>query len=144
MADIKVFSTQAEYKALESFLGTRLYEYNAAVTGVYDAQYLGLQIESARNEVVAGVAGHTWCNTCFLGYVWVNERDRGKGYGKRLLEAVEHEVRKRGCRNIVLSTHSFQAPRFYERMGFERSAEVTGHPEGHSNIWYTKTLEKGI
>jgi len=141
--DIKIFSTNEEYKALESFLATRLYEFNAAATGVSDAQYLGLQIEGAGNEVVAGVAGHTWCNTCFLGYVWVSERERGKGYGKRLLEAAEQEARKRGCGNIVLSTHSFQAPRFYERMGFEKSAEVAGHPVGHSNIWFTKALVNG-
>jgi hypothetical protein len=57
--DINIFSTNQEYKALESFLATRLYEFNAAATGVSDAQYLGLQIEGAGNEVASHPEGHS-------------------------------------------------------------------------------------
>ena len=144
MADIEAFQTEDEYHALEALLSARLYEFNAAATGVKDAQYVGLSIKNRSNEVVAGVSGHTWNGTCFFGYVWVSEAERGKGYGKRLLQAVEEEAQKRSCQNIILSTHSFQSPGFYERMGFSKSAEVANHPFGHSNIWYSKALQNGI
>ena len=144
MIEVEATCTDEDYHALESFLSTKLQEFNAAVTGVKDAQYLGLRIENPNDEVVAGVAGHTWNGTCFIGYVWVSENARRKGYGRRLIQAVEEAALKRNCRNIVLSTHSFQSPGFYEQMGFVKSAEVVDHPTGYSNIWYTKKVENGI
>lgn len=132
-----------DYEKLAAYLEERLYEFNVEATGHAEARYLGLAMRDSNDDVVAGAAGHTWHHTCFLGYVWVAESCRGKGLGSRLMRAVEHEARARGCRNIVLSTHSFQSPEFYERMGFQRAAEVRDHPVGHANIWFTKVLGDG-
>ena len=43
-------------------------------------------------------------------------------------------------------THSFQAPMFYERLGYERKYAIEDRPVGHSNIVYVKVLiaESGI
>ena len=41
---------------------------------------------------------------------------------------------------MVLSTHSFQAPDFYRRLGFTVVGEVKGYPEGHSSIYLRKLL----
>jgi len=38
-------------------------------------------------------------------------------------------------------THSFQAPEFYERLGYERRYAIEGRPKGHSNIVYIKLLK---
>jgi hypothetical protein len=37
-------------------------------------------------------------------------------------------------------THSFQAPSFYERRGFQRVGEIAGYPSGHSLISLAKRL----
>jgi len=39
-----------------------------------------------------------------------------------------------------LSTHSFQAPRFYETLGFHRLAVIPNNPAGHDDIIYIKEL----
>jgi hypothetical protein len=40
----------------------------------------------------------------------------------------------------VLATHSFQAPGFYERMGYERKYAIEGRPTGYADIIYVKCL----
>ena len=76
----------------------------------------------------------------FYPQVWVANSQRGLGLGRALMQAAEAEALRRGCRQVVLSTHSFQAPRFYERLGYVRQAVIEGEPAGHSNIVYAKRL----
>ena len=52
----------------------------------------------------------------------------------------EHEARRRGCRQMLLQTFSFQAPAFDARHGFEVLAVVDDHPIGHTNVLMRKRL----
>ena len=46
----------------------------------------------------------------------------------------------RGCRKIVLSTHSFQAPGFYGKHGYIVAGEFSEYPRGHRSIFLEKIL----
>ena len=54
----------------------------------------------------------------------VNERHRGLGVGKLLLEYLVELARERGCRAVELDSafHRLGAHAFYEEMGFEKRA----------------------
>ena len=43
----------------------------------------------------------------------------------------------------MVSTHSFQAPEFYVRLGYVEVARVDGDPTGHANIFLAKRLKAG-
>ena len=122
------------------YLDDRLYEFNRAATGIHDGRGLGFFLRDEADTIVAGAVGHTWGETCEVNGVWIAEELRGRGLGRRLLEAVEAEAIRRGCRQIILTTHSFQAPDFYRKLGFERVAEVADYPRGHANLVYRKLL----
>ena len=132
--------SDAECEALGAFLADRIYEFNAKATGYDDGQLVGGCVQDDAGDIIAGVNGHTWGGCCELSHVWVDERYRGLGLGAALLRAAEAEALARGCTQVVLATHTFQAPGFYERMGYERKYAIGGRPKGYADIIYVKVL----
>lgn len=126
--------------AQSAFLDERLYEFNSRATRISDGLGLAFFARDERDEIVAGLNGHTWGGCCEIRQVWVHESLRGHGLGRRLLEAAEAEARRRGCSQIVLSTHSFQAPGLYRKLGFELCATLEDYPRGHRHHLFRKPL----
>ena len=124
------------------FLEERLYEFNSRATGIFDAVGLAIFGRDDSGKVVAGLCGHTWGGCCEIRQVWVDEQHRGQGVGRRLLEAAETEARRRGCFQIILATHSFQAPGFYHKLGFEIVDRLLDYPRGHQHLRLRKVLER--
>lgn len=137
---VATLPTEAECEALGAFLADRIYEFNTRATGYVDGMLVAGCVRSDSGEVIAGYNGYTWGGCCELAHVWVHEEHRGRGLGALLLDSAETEARARGCVQIVLATHDFQAPGFYERMGFERKYVIEGRPMGHVDIIYAKSL----
>ena len=122
------------------FLEERLYEFNVAATGIDNGKLLGVFVRDESHNIVAGAAGHTWGATCELRQVWVATTARGSGVGRRLLAEAEAEAVRRGCRQLLLTTHSFQAPGFYQKLGFEVVSELPDYPRGHTQLTLRKQL----
>ena len=70
----------------------------------------------------------------------MRDDQRSCGLGTRLLATAETEIRRRGCDRVVLSTHSFQAPGFYARLGYTECGRTPGYPHGHDDIHLVKLL----
>ena len=124
------------------YLEDRLYEYNVQRTGYADGRLLAIFLRGDEDEIKAGIYGWTWGVACEIRLLWVHETWRGRGIGTRLLLAAEEEARARGTAQIVLDTHSFQAPDFYRRFGFEVLGFVEDYPKGHRKIFLHKILRK--
>ena len=103
-----------------------------AITG--DSYYspLAIFLRDGRGAVLGNALGHIWGGWLDLASLWVTEPLRGQGYGRKLLEAAEDEARAQGCRSVFLTTFSFQARPFYERLGYEVIADVPDYPVGHT------------
>ena len=125
---------------IDGVLADRIHEYNAAATGYHDAQSFTAIRENEAGAIAAGISGYTWGGCCYVTALWVSESWRRKGLGSELLLAVERHARNKRCRLVLLSSHSFQAPEFYARRGYEPVACLNDHPVGHSSIFYTKRL----
>jgi GNAT superfamily N-acetyltransferase len=130
----------ADCQALDAFLVARIYEFNSAATGYRDAALLAGRLRDHGGDVIAAFNGHTWGACCVVAHLWVDAAHRGRGLGRALLRTAEAEAERRGCEQVVLSTHSFQAPLFYERMGYRRRATIPGWPKGHADVVYVKRL----
>lgn len=126
---------------IETFLAQRIYEFNAAATGHDDGESFNATREGSSGDIEAGISGYTWCGCCYIAYLWVAEAVRGRGIGSELLQAVEQHARAKACRIMFVSTHSFQAPEFYLRHGFEQIATIDDHPVGHASIFLAKRID---
>jgi len=127
---------------LDALLAERIYEFNSAAIGRHDGKLFGYAMRSHLGQVVAGISGHTWAGFCCISYLWVTEPLRDEGIGRDLVQKVEAQAARRGCSMVFVSTHSFQSPKFYERLGYERQATIHDHPVGHANHIYAKRLTR--
>nr|MBZ9911431.1 GNAT family N-acetyltransferase [Mesorhizobium sp. CA16] len=134
---------QAEHDLAAAELGVieeRLDNDNRRLTGRGDDRALVFALRDEQGRAVGAAAGYSWAGIAELTLMWVDEAYRGLGLGRKLLDAFVAEAAARGSLRIWVSTHDFQAPGLYEKAGFERMAEMTGWPEGHSNIILCKTI----
>jgi ribosomal protein S18 acetylase RimI-like enzyme len=127
----------AEIDAIED----RIYRHNRDAVGRDDARSLGFVIRDGGGVLVGVAAGYSWAGTSELRQMWVDEAHRGRGYGRQLVDAFVSEAAERGVRRIWVASYDFQAPEFYERLGFTRVAEFPGWPEGHRNVILCLTIK---
>jgi ribosomal protein S18 acetylase RimI-like enzyme len=124
--------------ALNSFLDERIYEFNIQATGFKDGRPFAGVVKDEAENIVAAINGHTWGGCCQVVNLWVHESQRRQGHGGKLLRLAEEEAIRRGCKQAQLLTHSFQAPEFYERLGYVRAATIENYPQGHAQHVYIK------
>jgi len=122
------------------FLEDGLYDFNVRVTGA-EGKVFGFFLRTADGCQLGGAYGWTWGGTCYVRYLFVAESMRGQGEGTRLMRAVEEEAKARQCRQIVLETHDFQAPGFYQKLGFDVVGRVGDYPNGHQYLSLVKNLD---
>ena len=113
--------------------------FNTRHIGVADASPMAV---FARRDgvVVGGATGRTQWEWLFVKYLWVSDEVRGEGLGAHLLGKAEAAARERGCVAVWLDTFSFQAPRFYERLGYRQFGLLDDFPPGRARHFFWKPL----
>ena len=122
------------------FIADNISNLNFARTGIAEWHPLGFFLRSARGEYCAGLTGYIWGGWMHVNLLWVTERLRGQGHGGRLLDAAEEFAIERGAIGATLETHSFQAPEYYQRRGYQVFGTIEDYPPGHSKLFLRKQL----
>ncbi|MGB0388349.1 MAG: GNAT family N-acetyltransferase [Ardenticatenaceae bacterium] len=110
------------------YLRRALIEYNIRQAKIEDSEEVAVFVRDQYDGVVGGVCGWIWGACVDIDYFWVDPASRKRGYGRRLLRALEEQAMSRGCPCATLDTFTFQAPDFYEKMGYERFGVMEGVP----------------
>lgn len=130
---------------LDRVIGAGLNAFNDAITGYGDRLPLHVKVtDPDSGAVLGGISGRTSLGLWFIDLVYLPEAARGGGIGTRMMEMAEAEARRRGCRAGVLYTISFQAPGFYQRLGWRVFGEIACDPPGTSRVFLTKDLSTPV
>jgi GNAT superfamily N-acetyltransferase len=144
MQDLELVFDPLPADALSRFVTESLAAHNIAATGLSAYYPVGFFLKSVRGEWLGGLLGNIWGGWLHVTHLWVASVARGRGNGTRLLQAAEDYAAERGCIAVTLETQSFEAPRFYEKRGYEVFATLDDCPPGHTKFFLRKQLaERG-
>jgi ribosomal protein S18 acetylase RimI-like enzyme len=121
-------------------LRNALIAFNYETTGYVDGASLGCLVRDEHGDLIAGLDGFTWGGYCKIEWLWVREDHRHAQLGTRLVLAAEQEAGARGCALMRVDTHTFEAPGFYARLGYEQFGAVADTPKGYGEVFLVKRL----
>lgn len=89
----------------------------------------GMMVAENGGKVVGFVAGSVVCGVAELESIVVEEALRGKGLGRRMLEALARWAKERGAESMELEVRASNgsALRLYEALGFAETARRRGY-----------------
>lgn len=120
-----------------------LVEYNLSKTKEFNSEInkpIEIIARNEKKEIIGGLYGRSIWGTLEIKTFAINTENRNNGIGKKLLLEAEKEAKNRNCRFISLDTFSFQAPAFYEKLGFEKIGTESDFPKGFEKYYYRKKI----
>lgn len=97
-------------------------------------------LQNDEGSVVGGLWAEYGYDWMFIKYLVVPESERGKGTGSTMMKQAEDRARELGLFGIWVDTFSFQAPGFYEKLGFEKFGAIENFPRGQASLHLKKIL----
>ena len=139
--EIKITYIDKPEESAWGIIGRGVGTYNKERAGVNQFQRLCFVIQETEEEILGGVMAEVYWEWLYIDLLWVKEELRGQGYGRRLMETVEKKARELGAKNAYLDTFSFQAPEFYQKLGYQVFGELPAFPPGHERFYMKKELK---
>lgn len=125
---------------LKSEIMSGFREHSIEMTG-FDGKNPSESFIALEEGKMAGVVVvENFWNALHVKYVFVDKNHRGKGLASKLLkEALEYGKRQK-CEFAFVETMSFQAPDFYQKMGFKIDFSRPGYAGGASMYYLSLKL----
>ena len=114
--------------------------FNRKTAGPFNYSRTVLTARSEAGKILGGLILQSYWKESYVELLWLSSRARKQGLGRDLMAEAERRARRRGSKLLHLNTYSFQAPGFYEKLGFRRFGKMSGSPKGASRYFYVKGL----
>jgi ribosomal protein S18 acetylase RimI-like enzyme len=142
MMKFKEFQVEEGEPAPEDFavIDKGLKEHHKSKGKVRNPQKFSIFLRTEDGEVFGGIIGTTFWGRMYINSIWVHESLRGRGWGRKLMQAAEAEAIRRGCTAVHTDTFSWQSPDFYQSLGYEVFGVLEDYPPGNKKYYVTKKL----
>ena len=143
MSDLRIALELQPSQADRDAIVAGLRAHNRRNAPAPDWKPLALFLRDEHGQLHGGLLGETGWGWLHVYFLWVAEPVQRRGFGRGLLRRSEEEARMRGCQGIHLDTHDFQAPAFYQALGYEIFGTLDGYPAGFQRYFLRKALGPG-
>ena len=99
-----------------------------------------LILKDGGGQVMGGIFCDTFLKCLYIDVLWVDERCRDSGFGRALLTEAEQIAQEHGCTFAHTTTFSYQAPEFYQRLGYRIFGVIDDYPDGTKQYFLKKPL----
>jgi ribosomal protein S18 acetylase RimI-like enzyme len=117
-----------------------LQDYSQQVGFPWAVRPLHLGLRDDHGRLIGGLIGFLHWEWLRIEILAVAPEYRGSGWGRRLMAEAERRAIAGGCRQAWVDTFDFQAPDFYEHLGYIRFGELEDYPTGQRRLFYRKVL----
>jgi GNAT superfamily N-acetyltransferase len=140
MSRERIVAERSNARAVSRKLWNGLIRYNRKTAGPFRYTRTVLSVRDGKGRLLGGLILQSYWKESYVELLWLADKARRRGTGRRLMAQAERRARRRGSLLLHLNTYSFQAPGFYEKLGFKRVGGMSGSPPGASRHFYVKRL----
>ena len=97
------------------------------------------RVSDDAGKVVGGALLWVYWRWVDISLLALEERIRGHGLGKQLIQKIERKALEEGCTHIRVETFEHELS-FYQKMGYRIVGHLEDYPEGYSYYWLRKDL----
>lgn len=115
-----------------------LANFNAQSGYPVDSKPIAVLLKDGSGATVGGLWGKTTYGWLFVEFLVVPENLRGRNLGAALMTSAENVAKERGCIGSWLTTFTFQARSFYEKLGYSVFGKIENSPADNERIFLKK------
>lgn len=118
MSDYKIKFVDKLPEDIEKMMRDDLIKYETAHGIDVNFKRFALVLTNKAGKIFGVLNAFTAFSEVYIDDMWVHKSQRGKGYGRKLIQVLEDHFEGKGFNNMNLVTSTFQAPEFYRKCGF--------------------------
>lgn len=99
---------------------------------------INLRASDGDGGFIGGLSGQILQRWLYVRLLAVAPQARALGVGRKLMAGAEEEARKRGLVGVYLDTYDFQAPGFYEKLGYSEFGRLPAAGGAPQRIYFAK------
>ncbi len=141
MSHIKLVASEGEPNPKDNdVLVKGMLAYHAKCGYTRKSTSYSVLLKDPKDKMIGAVIVTFLWNGMEIKSLWVDESIRRKGWGRKLMQVAEEEAVKRGCTIAYTNTFTWQAPGFYEKLGYKLYGKLEDFPKGSTLSYFSKQL----
>jgi len=130
--------TEEELKTVRIGLGSNFDKHVGSIKQEFPHTDYSAVIKNEDKIVIGGISGYTTLGILHIAELWVDEKYRGRGYGKDLLMHAETLAKERNCVAGQIACFSFQNLEFLKKQGYVIIGSSDAYPNDVVEHYLTK------